>query len=279
MQHPSLAVIDGFDAGMGAMFNCMLIALDKITKDHPTAIPVVHWINRHYSCDPSANIWPKYFELVGFQQVELNDSSHIVARYKGDYDDTRMDYRRTLHNLYTKHVRVKNNITDIVDGIFQHVCKTDKVIGVQLRNTDRCIEPQYASPGVHYVAKKLLEEVAKLQSTNKVFVFIASDNSPDAEYIKSVLDPSVTVIEDPNAVRSSNHISVHGTHDNGMRGIPNDSKALSVLTDIFCLARCDVIVRTCSNVSAAAGIININAKIVDVSLQMGKYTETWLSRT
>ena len=282
----NVAIIHAFVAGMGAFFNCMLIALDRIQKEHAgkNVIPIVEWIAPHYSNDPHENIWHKYFELVGFPSlVDANSDVNIVAHYKADYDDKRMDYRRTLHDLYAKHVRVKSIITDRVDAIFRPVTESHShphshyhVVGVHLRNTDRCVEPQYASPGVAYVSKRLNEEIQKLDG-RPVYLFIASDNKPDAEYIKSHVDPTVIVLEDPDAVRSDNHISVHGTHDAGMRSVPNDAKALSVLTDIFCLARCELIVRTCSNVSSAAGIINTNAKIVDVSLEMGRYTETWLS--
>ena len=53
-------------------------------------------------------------------------------------------------------------------------------------------------------------------------------------------------------------------------------KALSILTDIYSLARCEKIVRTCSNVTGMVGILSPTVKFIDVSLEFGKQSDEWL---
>ena len=259
---------------MGALFNAVLVALDDMKQKYgATAAPIVCWYLPKYGS--GENVWDTYFELVGF-----NGHTDVNAEYRGEYDPNRMDYRTALHDVYAAHVRVKSIITDKCDQIFAGVPTNSHIIGVHLRNTDRNLEPWFASPGREYVCKRLKDEIMLCSPDVVVYVYIASDNIPDADFIKSELstfERRTFVLEDPDAVRSPNHTSVHGTHDRGLQGVPNDKKARSILTDIFCLSRCDVLVRTCSNVTAAAGIINPHAKIVDVSKEMGRKTELWLS--
>lgn len=89
--------------------------------------------------------------------------------------------------------------------------------------------------------------------------------------------PSIIILEDPNTIRSPNQISIHGGADAGLEGFSNAKKAETILTDIFCLARCHKVVRTCSNVTVASALINTETIYIDVSKLYGKPTDEWMS--
>ena len=168
-----------------------------------------------------------------------------------------------------------------MDTIFRNL-DNYRVIGVHLRNTDRIIEPQYSSPGIDKMLKHLLLTIHEEYTRNtNIAVYIASDNIPDADLIKNevlVSFPDIKILEDPDAVRSPNQLSVHGTHDSGLSSISNSKKAESILTDIFSLARCNVVLRTCSNVTASSAIVNLSTRYIDISKIYGKYTEDWVTQ-
>ena len=270
-------IIKSHDAGMGSLFNSMILDINKIKNSYPNAFPIVNWDTTKYG---EGNIFNKYFSIKGFKIT----SNYIVKDTMSGMcfsNDNIQNYRTILNNIYNDHIQVNPIITDKVNIIFTNI-KYDYLIGVHFRNTDRCIEPQYASPGSDKVSKRVLD-VLNENKGKKLGIYIASDNNPDVIFFKNYIEKNysdfknIEFIEDPDTIRSDNQISIHGTHDIGNSNYTPEQKALSILVDIYSLARCDILVRTCSNVTCSAGIINKNSKIIDVSLEYGKFSEKWLS--
>jgi len=273
--------INAHHAGMGSIFCSTIQTLESLVLAQPKMIPRVKWTNLPFYSDTkdvNENIWDNYFEITGFPAI--SDHS-IFLPFPKKISSCSSHPRISLNQVFRNHVKVKPIIANKVDELFSGV-KDYFIVGVHLRNTDRAIEPQFASPGVDKMWNHLRNT---LQKARKIYLnialFIASDNIPDANYIKSQLTmvfPSVVVLEDPNAIRSPNQLSVHGTHDSGLLGVSNGKKAESILIDIFSLARCKVVLRTCSNVTACSAFINKETKYIDISKLHGKCTETWITQ-
>jgi FkbM family methyltransferase len=280
-------------AGIGSVFNSVLLSLEKIIHDYPNIKPYIIWNMPNYTDTENENIWLKYFDLIGFDENIENDyinkyhnknivfttDNSILYAGEGFVDTFRSDYRRTLHNIYSQHIHVKPIIISKIDTMFKHH-SGKSLIGVHLRNTDNYIDLGPGGyPGVDKISLRLLNVLQDTYINNDVCIYIASDNIPDVIFLKEFIQNNYTgsyiFIEDPDNVRSPNHISVHGAYDEGIN-VSKDAKALSILTDIFALAKCELIIRICSNVTIASSIININAKIIDISLEYGHKTEPWL---
>jgi len=269
-------IIKSHNAGMGSLFNTLILRINEIKTKNLNVFPVVMWDTTNYG---KGNIFNNYFRIVGVG----SSSEYVVTNtVEGMCFSTNIpNYRKTLHNIYKDHIIVNPVITDKVDSIFVNK-SFDYLIGVHFRNTDRAIEPEYASPGTDKLSKRVLD-VLNENNGKKIAIYIASDNKPDVCYFKNYLSESyekfnnIDIIEDPDNIRSDNEISVHGTHDKGNDNFTPEQKALSILVDIYSLSKCDIIVRTCSNVTCSSAIINMNSKIIDVSLEHGKFTEKWLS--
>jgi hypothetical protein len=269
------------NAGMGAIFSATMVTLETLvlnnTKINNKITPRIIWNLPAYSetKDNNENIFDNYFELVGFPAINENSiyTSFPQTNY-ASYKNPRMP----LNQVYKDHVRVKPIIMDKVNAIFKGY-ENYYILGIHLRNTDKITEPQYLTPGLDKMLNHLsiaIEETLKEHS--HIVLFVASDNIPDAEFIKihvKALFPSLIILEDPNTIRSPNQTSIHGGADVGLQGISNAKKAETILTDIFCLARCHKVVRTCSNVTIAAALINSETIFIDVNKIYGKLTD-WI---
>jgi hypothetical protein len=261
--------------GIGAAFCCTLYTLENLLLDKRKLIPIIKWNLPFYSenNDNNENIFDNYFELIEFPEISKN-SNYIQFPIKNNSCSN--NPRNSLNRIFKKHIKVKDIITQKVNEIFNGFNEYYK-LGVHLRNTDRVIEPKYASPGIDKMLKHLLISIEEsMKDYDNILLFIASDNIPDAEFIKSnvkKLFPLIVILEDSNNVRSPNQISVHGTHDSGLKGVSNSKKAESILTDIFSLSQCNKVLRSCSNVTYSSGIINIETIYIDISKIYGKFSD------
>jgi hypothetical protein len=206
-------IIENHYAGMGAVFNSTIQTLESLIHTNSNLIPKIIWKMPYYSDDPDENIWDTYFELVNFPEIKPN---FIYKPFEKSYKSISQNPRRSLNSIFMKYVRIKPILSDKLNHLFQGMSEYS-LIGIHIRNTDRAIEPQYASPGLNFMIKYLTETIVQeIEKTNKLCLYLASDNIPDASIIKEFITlnwPSIKILEDPDAVRSPDQISVHGTHD------------------------------------------------------------------
>lgn len=259
------------EAGFTASFTGLIACLAKCKKQN--IYPNILWYSSLYTEDISENIFYKYFDLIGFDKPDTIIRTISMGTWE-QLEEPRMQWRPILCKTFSDHIRPKGNIIRHIDSIFKGIDLP--LIGVHIRNTDRSVEPQWASPGIEYVIKRLIDVIKEYDIP--VGLYIASDNIPDVVLLKNTLNkifPEIKYIEDPNCVRSPDQISVHGNFDAGLN-VSKESKALSIITDIFSLARCEKVVRTCSNVTGMVGIISPTTVFIDVSLEFGKQSDEWL---
>lgn len=259
------------EAGFTASFTGLIACLAKCKKHN--IYPNILWYSSLYTEDISENIFYKYFDLTGFDRPDTITKIVSMGTWE-QLEEPRMQWRPILCKTFSDHIRPKANILQHIDSILKDI--NVPLIGVHIRNTDRLIEPQWASPGIQYVIKRLIDVINEY--SRPIALYIASDNIPDVVLLKDTLNkvfPEIIYIEDPQCVRSPDQISVHGNFDAGLN-VSKESKALSIITDIFCLARCEKVVRTCSNVTGMVGIISPTTVFIDVSLEFGKQSDEWL---
>ena len=268
-------------AGIGSVFNSTLLCIEKIINENPGTYPVVLWDLKPYG---EGNLFYKFFDIIGFNTDDTNIDQNFINTFTCmGFNNDNIDTRCKLHNIYTNHIKPKQIITDYVNNLFENITY-DHLFGIHFRNTDRILVPQFASPGVDIVSKRMLDVLNKYNN-KKVAIYIASDNIPDVDYFKEFIKNNysnynnIIFVEDKNAARSINtKDSVHGMDDNSnVDYYSPEQKILSILCDIYSLAKCELMVRTCSNVTCSSGIINKDSLILDVSLENNKFTESWLS--
>jgi len=266
--------IQSRDCGMGSNFLHTIIALEKVIEHN--MIPKIEWYMKLYSDSTDENVWDTYFELKNIHMSSEIQASCVIPL---QFLPERIGNKFILHNVFANHVELKGFMKEKINMIFKGN-EQFPIIGVHLRNTDRNIEQEFASPGLDIIIRRLSEVLKKYVNVcSTICIYIASDNIPDVIQLKDELQcPNISIIylEDPNTVRSPNDISVHGELDGGI-DVKNSLKAESILIDIFALAKCQVIIRSCSNVTAVSSIINPHATIIDISLECGKKTEEWVS--
>lgn len=266
------------EAGFTATYTGLIACLAKC--DNLKLYPLINWYSSLYSDNPTENIFYKYFDLINFGDKPANIINTVHMGTWEQLPIHRMHWRKILCATYSKYISIKPAILARIDTIFANIENTIPKIGVHIRNTDRSIEPTWASPGIQFVINRLIKVLQDYKES--VGLYIASDNIPDVEFLKNTLTinagilPKIIYIEDPNTVRSPNQTSVHGNLDSGLASVSKESKALSIITDIYSLARCEKVVRTCSNVTSMVGIISPTTVFIDVSLEFGKQSDEWL---
>lgn len=259
------------DAGFTASFTGLIACLAKCKKYN--LYPNILWHSSLYTNDSNENIFYKYFDLIGFEKPDAITNTIEMGTWE-QLQVPRMEWRKILCKTYSDHIVLKH---DLSADIFKDM--NMPFVGIHIRNTDRAIEPEWASPGIQYVINRLIYVLKEYQT--KVGLYIASDNVPDVSLLKECLNnnrdilPEIVFIEDPKCIRSPNQTSVHGNLDSGL-DVSKEAKALSIITDIYCLARCEKVIRTCSNVTSMVGIISPTTVFVDVSLEFGKKSDEWL---
>ena len=280
------------NSGFNAIFTNLIHSLTQVKKYG--FYPIIEWYSSTYSDDINENIFYKYFELkIKPHENEDLDYSDVITVSPYQLRENRISWRKILCDAYSTYIDVKPFVIARVNQIFSNpnIDIDTPFIGVHIRNTDRIIEQAYASPGIQYVINRLIDVLKeyKCKNTHKIGLYIASDNIPDVDLLKKTLAsaasastsastqlPLIIYIEDPNCVRSPNQTSVHGDFDEGIKTATKEEKALSILTDIYSLAKCEKIVKTCSNVTAMVGIISPKTEFIDVSIEHGKQSDEWL---
>lgn len=268
------------EAGFTATYTGLIACLAKC--DQMQLYPIINWYSHLYSNDKDENIFYKYFELINYANKPDIITNTINMGTWEQLSQPRMEWRKILCAAYTNHVKLRPEFVTYIDNVFNKI-NNIPLIGVHIRNTDRAIEPAWASPGITYVIDCLIKVLKEYNNTETTIgLYIASDNIPDVVLLKDTITkisndlPTIIYIEDPKCVRSPDQTSVHGNLDSGLTTVSNDEKALSILTDIYCLARCKKVVRTCSNVTSMVGIISPTTIFIDVSLECGKQSDEWL---
>lgn len=260
-------------AHQGGFFAAFLAVLNHLAYCKQTnRTPVVYWDNRSWyyrkgGFNGSHNVWEYYFQPVSKLQYEPKkdklNSSYGGHSNKFHYTALDETTRHNAHDLIAKYIRIKPVVQKKIDDFYQKRMMGKHTIGIHLRGTDKFRE----------MAPVALEKIiaAALEHVNgDTQFFVASDE-------QQLLEQAVKLLEGHNVIsydcyRSATSQPLHTRNSPSYAGhITGSSKpsyaqlGQDVLVEVSLFARCDILVHTRSNVSAAAFYYNPRLKSVVVS--------------
>ena len=175
--------------------------------------------------------------------------------------DTVQDHRKKVFSYINKFVKIKKNILDKVDN-FTKEHFTEKVIGIHVRGTDKSTESNIGQRPFISIQDYIQETRKALLSNPNASLFVASDNNEAiGEIFKNFPNNKIIVYK---CTRMSSYSSSVPVHLSKAAGPQLGEEAL---VDCLLLSRCDHLVCTDSNLSAAALYFNPNSKVSFVNLK------------
>lgn len=202
--------------------------------------------------DPScgANWWCYYFEPIC---IGKKTNVKIVYPNKQEYLEAWKQRsklsREQAAQLVKKYIRVKGHIQQKIDTFVQGNFVDKHIIGIHYRGTDKSKE----APRISY--ETIFEEIEKNIPEGKPFsLFIATDEAEFLKQAKERYDNHVIAIE---AHRSeTDGVGVHFANKN------NYMLGEEALIDACLLSKCDLLIRTSSNLSLWSTYFNPHLPVI-----------------
>jgi hypothetical protein len=199
-------------------------------------------------CGP--NWWTYYFEPICIGEIE---DAKVVCPTKEQYlkawRQRRKMPRENAAQMIKTHIRIKPHIQQKIDAFVIRFFLDHYVIGIHYRGTDKNKE----APPIAY--EVVFEEIEKYIPQEKPYVlFIATDEVNFLEHARERYIDRVVSIE---AHRSDNSgLGVHFMNKNDY------ALGEEALMDACLLSKCDVLIRTSSNLSLWSTYFNPDLPVV-----------------
>lgn len=257
-------VIGAHQGGFFAAFLAVLNHLAYCEKTHKT--PVVYWGDRSWyylrqGFNGSHNVWEYYFKPVSTllydPKKDMTHASYDAGNGQFHYTALDDNMRHKAHTLIAKYIRIQPIIQKKIDTFYQKHMHGKHTIGIHLRGTDKLLEVQPVP------VEKIIAAALEHAHHDTQFL-IASDEQRLIERAIQLLSGYRVIFYD--CYRSTNSQPLHNNHQqcydaNGRSSKPTCAQlGEDVLVEAALFARCDVLVHTGSNVSAAAFYFNPNLK-------------------
>ena len=153
---------------------------------------------------------------------------------------------RCIGNRIWRKLKLKREVTGLADSLWSKMSNTDHMIGVHYRGTDKVRgSKKEADPVCYYNVVEAVKQNMK-GNTN---IFIATDEIDFLDHMGNIFGERVVHTE---AKRSYDNRPIHLTRDQGNGG----ELALDAMLDALLLAKCDLMIRTSSNLSRASMFMN-----------------------
>lgn len=292
------------DAGFFSVFNFLVGSITTGVRIYPffnkeEFLRLNNGINEHFCYwTENDNCWFDYFEPIKFSD---DDTSHTDERYKqfqrdrGEngpvefripkdthkliQDTSRFqEWRKNTHKFYTKYIKLKPEILDIVDKFWDASISSTKVIGVHYRHPSHFIES-----GKIYLEQYFDKIDTILVSQPDAQIFLATDSNFGIYAFKEKYGDKIFFIENIERLSMSEFLHwcfslAEGVVDgvgfiNGKGfelhhkrvNISNNYKmTVDLLCEVLCLSRCDYLVHTTSNVALSISYINPGLELISL---------------
>lgn len=204
------------------------------------------------------NWWEYYFSPIFVLEKAEKDAftTKIPDEMKTQFSvltQIKMDRKRG-HELIQKYVKIKPEIQEKVADFTKKRFNGSFTIGVHYRGTDKETE----APKVPF--KTVYEEIDKVMEGRKgVNIFVASD---ELSFVKDISKRYPGQVLFAEVYRSKDGKSFHNSKQ---KKISNYQKGEEALLDCLLLSKCDYLIRTASNLSAAAAFFNPEMPVVVLS--------------
>lgn len=172
-----------------------------------------------------------------------------------------LSFDRTVE-LARRYVRPNAAVLADVDGVVQSQFE-GPALGLHFRGTDKSNEaPRVPLEFVVRTVRNVMEDRPHLRT-----VFLATDESAFADELRRAL-PGVAIVERDDAFRSADGKPVHKKNTTS-----GHARGMDAVANCLLLSRCEIVVRTCSLLSAWAPIFNPAMDVVclNVPHPQGRY--------
>lgn len=206
----------------------------------------------YYERPAGPNWWAYYFEPIGSLPGRDADRA-VVTGDQHFYFATRVERRmsrKRAFELIRRHVRLLPFLREQVDSLVRDKFEGCFVVGVHYRGTDKFLD----APRVPYsTAAEAVSNAMLPAGRVPSKVYVATDEQGFLDYMRERFPDRVVCL--------AMHRSVDGTPIDVIQG-DNWNKGRDAVLDCLLLSRCDVLVRTASNLSLCAGFFNPRLPVV-----------------
>lgn len=254
LKSPRTFVLGARDAGFFSLFFQVIGAIEFCQNGgHNLRI---HFNDGYYlDTKKGDNWWRYYFETDQYSYTDMNAQRHLID------DDTVLKtfsiYGRNLetevgHSIVSQ-ITIKPDINTYVSNFISQKFTDGYTIGVHYRGTDKVEGSTKESIRIPY--GEFLKHLEQYPSSSTIFV--ATDEESFLEEMKQHFKKRVIFID---ALRSANDDPVFQSHDHS-----GYQKGKEALIECLLLSRCDILIRTDSNLSHACRFFSPKQKVIKLS--------------
>lgn len=214
----------------------------------------------YYDAERGDNWWNYYFEPIqlgnpGVKKINIAKrmSCEVACRACQLREKNNISFQRA-RTLIDKYIHIKPEISSDIERFIQLHFRGRFVIGVHYRGTDKITE----APKVAFECVAAhIETVMKKRPG--AFIFVATDDQHFLRYIMKRFPGQVLFQE---AARSLDQCAVHNK-----KLVSSYRCGLEALTDCLLLSRCQLLIRTASNLSAASSMFQPHLPVMKLSTE------------
>lgn len=242
--------------GFFACFHSVIGGLDFYEKNYYGGCRIEFKWGLYLDRQMGSDWWEYYFEPVTIGSPENmiliyldNGQKHVLA-----HNAISSISRERACELIQRYVHIKPIVLDKINAFVRDNFKDNFVIGVHYRGTDKTSEaPRVPYSRVYLEVQKTI--ASRDSQTTPYIIFIATDEQDFIEYMTKKFGEKVCFLD---AIRSSDGKPLHVHQAEPYR------QGLETLMDCILLSKTNILIRTQSNVSAAAG--NFNPQVPMITL-------------
>ncbi len=243
-----------YNPGMFSVLHTVIGTLDLYEKKEYGGIEIDFGTSGlYYEAKKGPNWWSYYLEPLRLG----NKQGKKIVPYRFLKHSVDMANRSEFHltkfrsaELVSNYFQFKPFLLQMVHDFATIHFNGKKVIGVHYRGTDKKLE----APRVPY--QRVLNEISKVLTSDDL-IFIATDEEKFLSFIQSHFPYQTLSI---TAKRSENERPIHlGSNGSGYQ------IGLEAMLDAFLLSRCDLLIRTSSNLSLFSTYLNPDLPTITLS--------------
>lgn len=254
----SCVVLTCCNVGMFSSFMSVLGMLDYYDTDHLSGAKVDFGVDGSFGLyhDPSLgpNWWDYYFEPIDLGQHN-GEPIYTLNGPQGSDFAMHIEFqvpRKRANWLISRYVHVKPHILEKVDNFVLKNFLKDATIGIHFRGTDKEEAPRAA----YEAFNEYIEVWRIIFDQPNAKIFIATDDQGFLNYMNALYPNQVVSYE---CFRSSDGQPVHFV------GRDNYKKGEEALIDCLLLSRCNVLIKSSSNLSLCSAYFNPDMPMVHMT--------------
>jgi hypothetical protein len=244
-------------SGFFSCFNGVIGGLDHYEKNSYAGCRVKFEWGLYLDSKKGPDWWNYYFEPINIGSLEQEKFKYIdnEQRCLFSYYATSSISRKRASELINKYVFIKPFLQNKINRFIEKNFRDYFMIGIHYRGTDKSKEALRVDYSDVY--SELNKIITGLSPSVKYKIFIATDEKGFIDYMEKTIDPKKICYL--NSVRSSNGNPIHLNLKNPLQ------QGMDSVMDCMLLANTNILLRTLSNLSSAAGNFNPTLPIITLN--------------